>query len=75
MRVGIEALRLKWSEIDFDDSTIAVVQSKTGKRPNAFDCLDSRVSHVCPAEYKPPELIELPEVIQPSVSDGSPLQF
>ena len=29
MRVGIEALRLKWSEIDFEESTITVVQSKT----------------------------------------------
>jgi integrase len=29
MRVGIEALRLKWSDIDFDESIITVVQSKT----------------------------------------------
>jgi integrase len=29
MRVGIEALRLKWSEIDFKESTITVAQSKT----------------------------------------------
>jgi integrase len=29
MRVGIEALRLKWSEVDFDESIITVVQSKT----------------------------------------------
>ena len=29
MRVGIEALRLKWSDIDFEESIITVVQSKT----------------------------------------------
>jgi integrase len=29
MRVGIEALRLKWLDIDFDESIITVVQSKT----------------------------------------------
>jgi integrase len=29
MRVGIEALRLKWSDIDFEESQIAVIQSKT----------------------------------------------
>jgi integrase len=29
MRVGIEALRLKWSDIDFAESIITVVQSKT----------------------------------------------
>ena len=29
MRVGIEALRLKWSDIDFDESIITVAQSKT----------------------------------------------
>ena len=29
MRVGIEALRLKWSDIDFGESIITVVQSKT----------------------------------------------
>jgi integrase len=29
MRSGIEALRLKWSDIDFEESTITVVQSKT----------------------------------------------
>jgi integrase len=29
MRVGIEALRLKWSEVDFAESMITVVQSKT----------------------------------------------
>jgi len=29
MRVGIEALRLKWSDIDFDESIITVVQSGT----------------------------------------------
>jgi integrase len=29
MRVGIEALRLKWSDVDFAESTITVVQSKT----------------------------------------------
>jgi integrase len=29
MRIGIEALRLKWSDIDFDESIIMVVQSKT----------------------------------------------
>jgi len=35
MRVGIEALRLKWPDIDFDESIITVVQSKTaaGLRP------------------------------------------
>ena len=29
MRVGIEALRLKWTDVDFDESEITVVQSKT----------------------------------------------
>jgi integrase len=29
MRVGIEALKLKWSDVDFDESIITVVQSKT----------------------------------------------
>ena len=29
MRVGIEALRLKWSDIDFEESIITVAQSKT----------------------------------------------
>jgi integrase len=29
MRIGIEALRLKWSDIDFEESIITVVQSKT----------------------------------------------
>jgi integrase len=29
MRVGIEALRLKWSDVDFAESIITVVQSKT----------------------------------------------
>jgi len=29
MRVGIEGLRLKWSDIDFEDSIITVAQSKT----------------------------------------------
>ncbi len=29
MRVGIEALRLKWLDIDFEESIITVVQSKT----------------------------------------------
>ena len=29
MRVGIEALRLKWSDIDFEESRITVAQSKT----------------------------------------------
>jgi integrase len=29
MRVGIEGLRLKWSDIDFEESTITVAQSKT----------------------------------------------
>ena len=29
MRVGIEALRLRWSEVDFEEGTITVVQSKT----------------------------------------------
>ena len=29
MRVGIEALRLKWPDVDFAESTITVVQSKT----------------------------------------------
>jgi integrase len=29
MRVGIEALRLKWSDVDFDESIITVAQSKT----------------------------------------------
>lgn len=29
MRVGIEALRLKWSDVDFAESSITVVQSKT----------------------------------------------
>ena len=29
MRIGIEALRLKWADIDFEESTITVVQSKT----------------------------------------------
>ncbi len=29
MRVGIEALRLKWADIDFDDEIIAITQSKT----------------------------------------------
>lgn len=29
MRVGIEALRLKWSDINFDESIITVTQSKT----------------------------------------------
>jgi integrase len=35
MRVGIEALRLKWSDIDFEESIITVAQSKTaaGLRP------------------------------------------
>jgi integrase len=28
-RVGIEALRLKWSDIDFVESTVTIVQSKT----------------------------------------------
>lgn len=29
MRVGIEGLRLRWSDIDFEESTITVTQSKT----------------------------------------------
>jgi integrase len=29
MRVGIEALRLKWTDVDFGESTITVAQSKT----------------------------------------------
>jgi len=29
MRVGIEALRLKWADVDFDDAIITVTQSKT----------------------------------------------
>jgi integrase len=29
MRVGVEGLRLGWSDIDFDESTITVTQSKT----------------------------------------------
>jgi integrase len=29
MRVGIEALRLKWADVDFGESEITVVQSKT----------------------------------------------
>jgi integrase len=29
LRVGIEALRLKWADIDFEDSIITVAQSKT----------------------------------------------
>jgi integrase len=29
MRVGMEALRLKWADIDFEESIITVVQSKT----------------------------------------------
>jgi integrase len=29
MRVGIEALKLKWSDVDFEEGTITVVQSKT----------------------------------------------
>jgi integrase len=29
MRIGIEALTLKWSDVDFDEATIGVVQSKT----------------------------------------------
>jgi integrase len=29
MRVGIEGLRLKWSDIDFEESIITVAQSKT----------------------------------------------
>jgi integrase len=29
MRIGIEALRLKWADVDFEESTITVVQSKT----------------------------------------------
>ena len=29
MRVGIEALRMKWSDIDFEESVITVAQSKT----------------------------------------------
>jgi len=29
MRVGIEALRLKWADVDFEESIITVVQSKT----------------------------------------------
>jgi integrase len=29
MRVGIEALKLKWADIDFEESLITVVQSKT----------------------------------------------
>ena len=29
MRVGIEGLRLKWSDVDFEESTIAVAQPKT----------------------------------------------
>jgi integrase len=29
MRVGIEALRLKWADIDFEESIITVAQSKT----------------------------------------------
>jgi integrase len=29
MRVGIEALKLRWSDVDFAESTITVVQSKT----------------------------------------------
>ena len=29
MRIGIEALRLKWADIDFEESTITVVQSKS----------------------------------------------
>ena len=35
MRVGIEALRLKWSDVDFGESLITVAQSKTtaGLRP------------------------------------------
>jgi integrase len=29
MRVGIEALKLKWIDVDFQESTITVAQSKT----------------------------------------------
>jgi integrase len=29
MRVGIEALKLKWSDVDFEESMITVAQSKT----------------------------------------------
>jgi integrase len=29
MRVGIEALKLKWNDVDFEESTITVAQSKT----------------------------------------------
>jgi integrase len=29
MRVGIEALRIKWTDVDFEDAVITVAQSKT----------------------------------------------
>lgn len=29
MRVGIEALRIKWTDVDFEEAVITVVQSKT----------------------------------------------
>lgn len=29
MRVGIEALRLKWADVDFEEAVISVTQSKT----------------------------------------------